>query len=65
MQLKLDELIRAVKTARTELVQMEGLTDLELEELQRDFQFHRDRAVSTLNCIAASRESRQSRQTMT
>src|SRR5438105_11007946 len=34
MQLKLDELIRAVKAARTELVQMEGLTDAELNDLQ-------------------------------
>src|SRR6266513_6152939 len=37
MQLKLDELIRAVKNARTELVQMEGLTDEELDELQKEF----------------------------
>src|SRR5580700_11182246 len=30
LQLKLDELIRAVKRARTELIQMEGLPDEEL-----------------------------------
>ena len=60
MQLKLDELIRSVTAARTELVQMEGLTDLELDELQKEFQFHRDRTVSNLERIAASRESRQS-----
>jgi low affinity Fe/Cu permease len=30
MQLKLDELIRAVRAARTELVRMEALTDEEL-----------------------------------
>jgi low affinity Fe/Cu permease len=65
MQLKLDELIRAVKTARTELVQMEGLTDLELEELQKDFQFHRDQAMSTLECIADSRRRLQSLQNTT
>jgi low affinity Fe/Cu permease len=35
MQLKLDELIRSVKAARTELVQMEGLTDQELDDLQK------------------------------
>ena len=46
MQLKLDELIRAVTAARTELVQMEGLTDLELDELQKEFQLHRDRSQS-------------------
>ena len=45
MNLKLDDLIRAVKTARTELVQMEGLTDDELEHLQQEFQAHRDRSI--------------------
>ena len=60
MQLKLDELIRAVNTARTELVQMEGLTDAELDKLQRDFQGHRDQAARSLECIAASRVRRQS-----
>ncbi len=59
MQLKLDELIRAVTAARTELVQMEGLTDQELDELQKEFQLHRDRTVSNLERIAASRERRQ------
>jgi low affinity Fe/Cu permease len=41
MQLKVDELIRAVTAARTELVQMEALTDPKLEELQKEFQLHR------------------------
>jgi low affinity Fe/Cu permease len=36
MQLKLDELIRAVQAARTELVQMEDLTDEELDALQKE-----------------------------
>src|ERR1700682_537041 len=45
MQLKLDELIRSVKTARTELVQMESLTDQELDDLQKEFQLHRDHAA--------------------
>src|ERR1700682_2046425 len=45
MQLKLDELIRAVRAARTEVVQMEALTDSELDELQMEFQLHRDQAV--------------------
>jgi low affinity Fe/Cu permease len=47
MQLKLDELIRAVKPARTELVQMESLTDAQLEELQREFQSCRDEAADS------------------
>jgi low affinity Fe/Cu permease len=38
MQLKLDELIRAVQSARTELVQMESLTDEELEKVRLGFQ---------------------------
>jgi low affinity Fe/Cu permease len=59
MQLKLDELIRAVKAARTELVQMEELTDGELDDLQKEFQQHRDRATTNLERIAASREKRQ------
>src|ERR1700736_6320543 len=54
MQLKLDELIRAVKAARTELVQMESLTDQELDDLQKEFQLHRDQAASNLERIAAS-----------
>jgi low affinity Fe/Cu permease len=60
MQLKLDELIRAVQAARTELVQMEELTDVELEVLQKEFQQHRDHASTALERIAASRERRQS-----
>jgi low affinity Fe/Cu permease len=55
MQLKLDELIRAVKPARTELVQMESLTDEELEELRREFQSCRDEASSNLKRLEESR----------
>ena len=58
MQLKLDELIRAVKPARTELVQMESLTDSELEELQREFQSCRDEASGNLERLAESRSHR-------
>lgn len=58
MQLKLDELIRAVKQARTELVQMEALTDSELEALQREFQMHRDEAIGHLERITIARERR-------
>src|SRR5689334_24406364 len=38
VQLKLDELIRAVESARTELVDMEDLSDEELHRLQRQFE---------------------------
>lgn len=58
MQLKLDELIRAVKPARTELVQMETLTDAELDELQQEFQSCRDVASRNLSRLAESRSQR-------
>jgi len=58
MQLKLDELIRAVKPARTELVQMESLTDAQLEELQREFQSCRDEASNNLKRLEESRDRR-------
>ena len=37
MQLKLDELIRAVSAARTHLVHLEGLSDEELSALEEEF----------------------------
>jgi len=43
-QLKLDELIRAIRPARNELVNMEGLSDDELLKLQRQFEELRRRA---------------------
>jgi low affinity Fe/Cu permease len=44
MQLKLDELIRAIRPARNELVNMERLSDDELLDLQRQFEDLRKRA---------------------
>jgi low affinity Fe/Cu permease len=38
VQLKLDELLRAVDTARTSLVDLEDSTDEEIEKLRREFQ---------------------------
>jgi low affinity Fe/Cu permease len=63
MHMKLDELIRAVQPARTELVQMEELTDEELERLQKEFQGFRDEANSKLEKIQQSRERRSSHKT--
>jgi low affinity Fe/Cu permease len=44
MQLKLDELIRAIKDARDELVDLEDLSDEELKKLEGQFRRMRERA---------------------
>lgn len=44
MQLKLDELLRGLKGARTSLVGLEELSDEELEHLQKEFERLRGRA---------------------
>jgi low affinity Fe/Cu permease len=45
MHLKLDELILGLKGARTHLVDLEDLTDEELEQLQKQFQHIRERVA--------------------
>jgi low affinity Fe/Cu permease len=44
MHLKLDELIRAIKNARDELVDLEDLSDEELKKLEEQFRRTRQRA---------------------
>ena len=45
MHLKLDELLRAVNEARTGLVDLEDMSDEELDQLQKDFErLRRDEA---------------------
>ena len=44
MHLKLDELIRSVKGARNQLVDLENLSDEELKKLEKQFQRMRKRA---------------------
>jgi len=44
-QMKLDELIRAVAEARTDLIQMESLPDEELNELEGELKKERERAI--------------------
>ena len=61
IQLKLDELLRAVKTARTELVQMENLSDTELDELHAEFSGLVERAQKKLVEVEESRKSRKAR----
>ena len=45
LQLKLDELLRAVTTARTSLVDLEELSEEELEHLHEEFRHLRERAL--------------------
>jgi low affinity Fe/Cu permease len=44
-QLKLDEIIRALKGARNELVDLENLSDQDLKELEKQFKRIREKAV--------------------
>ena len=53
IHLKLDELLKGVKGARTGLVDLESLSDQELEELQKEFQ----RLRQTENDGSPSRKS--------
>lgn len=57
LQLKLDELIRALTPARTELVNMETMTDSQLEMLEEEFETLRAQAIQGLEKIKASRKS--------
>jgi low affinity Fe/Cu permease len=61
IQLKLDELLRAVHTARTELVQMEKLSDAELDVLHEEFTGLVERAQKRLTEVEESRKKRISR----
>ena len=63
LQLKLDELIRALTPARTELVNMETLSDAELDTLQKEFERLQEQAARGLEKVSASRKSgRRSRE---
>jgi low affinity Fe/Cu permease len=48
VHLKLDELIRGVRGARTGLVDLENLSDEELEQLQKQFERLRGRELSEI-----------------
>lgn len=59
VQLKLDELIRAVGSARNRLIDLEELSDEELEQLRKDFQRlsrRREQANATAKTDAAVRQ---------
>lgn len=65
IHLKLDELIRSVKGARTRLVDIEEFTDEELEALHKQFQHlaerRRGRASGSAGAAAGQEESRRTR----
>jgi low affinity Fe/Cu permease len=63
IQLKLDELLRAVHTARTELVQMEKLSDAELDVLHAEFSEVFERAQKKLKQLEESKEKRRASRT--
>lgn len=46
IHLKLDELIHAVKGARNQLIDLENLSEAEMERLQKEFKSKRKRAVA-------------------
>jgi low affinity Fe/Cu permease len=59
IHLKLDELIRAVKGARTELVDLENSSDEELETLQKDFEDLHEHFAHRTKAIEEVRQKRK------
>jgi low affinity Fe/Cu permease len=57
IQLKLDELIRAVQGARTGLVRLEELSDEDLKSLTGDFEKLRTRCVNQPSGDASPRDA--------
>lgn len=54
-QLKLDELLRAVATARSSLINLESLSDEEMEGLQKQFEALRRRAATSASTRSPTR----------
>ncbi len=59
VHLKLDELIRSVRTARNEMVGLEDLSDENLDALQQEFAQLREHAEHKLNTIQEHRKRRR------
>ena len=59
VQLKLDELIRGVVGARTKLVDLEELSDKELEELQEEFKRIHERESKLLEKAGAAKKKKK------
>jgi low affinity Fe/Cu permease len=62
LQLKLDELLRGVKGARTGLVNLEACSDQELDELQKEFEALREAARNQKQRRATRHGGHSSRQ---
>src|SRR5438046_2712260 len=58
LHLKLDELLRAISGARTSLVNLESLSDEQLEDLQKEFEEVNRRARRVENGEAANRKAK-------
>lgn len=61
VQLKLDELIRATKAARNELLDLEDLSDEEMEKLHKEFCDLKEHYESSANQIHKHRQRRANR----
>ena len=58
IHLKLDELLRGVKGARTGLVDLEDLTDKELAELQQEFErLHKSEQAKTIEAQRVAKKA--------
>ncbi len=61
VQLKLDELIRSVSGARNKLMDMEGLSDEDLDDFQKEFERLRKRSEQTAKAVERIDEKTSSR----
>jgi low affinity Fe/Cu permease len=59
VQLKLDELLRAIQTARTGLVNLENATDEEIERLRTEFEQLHERAAKESRAARDTTRARQ------
>lgn len=60
-QLKLDELIRSVSGARNKLMDLEGLSDEDLDDFQKEFERLRKRSEQTAKAVSRIDQKTKSR----
>lgn len=58
-QLKLDELLKAISSARTDMVGLEELTDHELDEVQEDYRKLREEFITRQQQLVKARVARR------